>query len=127
MRHRFLAVLTTSASFAILLTSVHISLADVIDGDWCRADGKRMKIHGPEIVTPGGNQTRGDCCCEQSCARGKYYTTAINPPTAMMAPNWRRPSGRCWVKIFRAVTTRLVTGGSGNEPREQRDLDTNVR
>jgi len=33
----------------------------------------------------------------------------------MMAPNWRRPSGRCWVKIFRAVTTRLVTGGSGNE------------
>ena len=44
----------------MLLTSVHISLADVIDGDWCRADGKRMKIHGPEIVTPGGNQTRGD-------------------------------------------------------------------
>ncbi len=43
----------------MLLTSVHISLADVIDGDWCRADGKRMKIRGPEIVTPGGNQTRG--------------------------------------------------------------------
>src|SRR5258708_36176455 len=60
MRHRFLAALTASASFAMLLTSVHISLADVIDGDWCRADGKRMKIHGPEIVTPGGNQTRGD-------------------------------------------------------------------
>ena len=60
MRHRFLAALTASASFAILLTSVHISLADVIDGDWCRADGKRMKIRGPEIVTPGGNQTRGD-------------------------------------------------------------------
>src|SRR5260370_42067568 len=60
MRHRFLAVLTASASCAMLLTSVHISLADVIDGDWCRADGKRMKIRGPEIVTPGGNQTRGD-------------------------------------------------------------------
>src|SRR6266436_2725474 len=60
MRHRFLAALTASASFAMLLTSVHISLADVIDGDWCRADGKRMKIHGPEIVTPGGKQTRGD-------------------------------------------------------------------
>ena len=44
----------------MLLTSVHISLADVIDGDWCKADGKRMKIRGPEIVTPGGNQTRGD-------------------------------------------------------------------
>jgi hypothetical protein len=34
--------------------------ADVIDGDWCKADGKRMKIRGPEIVTPGGNFTRGD-------------------------------------------------------------------
>jgi hypothetical protein len=44
----------------MLLTSVRISLADVIDGDWCRADGKRMKIRGPEIVTPGGNQTRGN-------------------------------------------------------------------
>ena len=52
MRHRFVAALTASASFAMLLTSVHISLADVIDGAWCRADGKRMKIRGPEIVTP---------------------------------------------------------------------------
>jgi hypothetical protein len=34
--------------------------ADVIDGDWCKADGKRMKIRGPEIVTPGGNLIRGD-------------------------------------------------------------------
>ena len=60
MRHRCLAVLTASASFAMLLTSVHISLADAIDGDWCKADGKRMRIRGPEIVTPGGNQTRGE-------------------------------------------------------------------
>jgi hypothetical protein len=60
MRHRFLAVLTLSASFAMMLTSVQVSLADAIDGDWCRADGKRMKIRGPEITTPGGNQTRGD-------------------------------------------------------------------
>jgi hypothetical protein len=34
--------------------------ADAIDGDWCSADGKRMKIRGPEIVTPGGNQLRGE-------------------------------------------------------------------
>ena len=60
MRHRFLAALTVSVSFALMLTSVQVSLADAIDGDWCRADGKRMKIRGPEIVTPGGNQTRGD-------------------------------------------------------------------
>jgi hypothetical protein len=60
MCHRSLAVLTASASLAMLLTSVQISLADAIDGDWCKADGKRMKIRGPEIVTPGGNQTRGE-------------------------------------------------------------------
>ncbi|HEY1361583.1 MAG TPA: hypothetical protein VGF60_05015 [Xanthobacteraceae bacterium] len=34
--------------------------ADVIDGDWCNAEGKQMSIRGPEIVTPGGKQTRGD-------------------------------------------------------------------
>jgi hypothetical protein len=60
MRLRFPALLTVSASFAILLAFMHASWADAIDGDWCRADGKRMKIRGPEIVTPGGNQTRGD-------------------------------------------------------------------
>jgi hypothetical protein len=45
MRDRVLAALTALASFAMLLTSVHISLADVIDGDWCRADGKTVCPH----------------------------------------------------------------------------------
>lgn len=36
------------------------ALADAIDGDWCRTDGKRMSIRGPAIVTPGGQQTTGD-------------------------------------------------------------------
>jgi hypothetical protein len=60
MHHQFSAVLSASASFMMLLVSAQISLADAIDGDWCNADGKRMKIRGPDIVTPGGNQTRGD-------------------------------------------------------------------
>jgi hypothetical protein len=34
--------------------------ADAIDGDWCREDGKRMSIRGPDIVTPGGKAMRGD-------------------------------------------------------------------
>jgi hypothetical protein len=33
--------------------------ADAIDGDWCRADGKRMTIRGSDIVTPGGNRIQG--------------------------------------------------------------------
>jgi hypothetical protein len=60
MLHRFATVLTVTASFAVLAASVHVAWADAIDGDWCKADGKRMKIRGPEIVTPGGKQTRGD-------------------------------------------------------------------
>lgn len=60
MRHRVLALLTASASVAMLLGSGHMSWADAIDGDWCREDGKRMRIRGPDIVTPGGSQTRGD-------------------------------------------------------------------
>jgi hypothetical protein len=38
----------------------HPVLADAIDGDWCRADGKRMAIRGPAIVTPGGQETNGN-------------------------------------------------------------------
>ena len=38
----------------------HAAVADAIDGDWCRVDGKRMTIHGPAIVTPGGQRASGD-------------------------------------------------------------------
>jgi hypothetical protein len=49
-----------TAAVALLCLAATHARADVIDGDWCNADGKRMKIRGPEIVTPGGQQTRGD-------------------------------------------------------------------
>ena len=39
---------------------VRPAVADAIDGDWCRADGKRMSIRGPAIITPGGQQTNGN-------------------------------------------------------------------
>ena len=45
---------------SILLAAAGIARADAIDGDWCRADGKRMSIRGPEIVTPGRQRTKGD-------------------------------------------------------------------
>lgn len=49
-----------AATGAVLLMQAWPALADAIDGDWCRADGKRMSIRGPAIVTPGGMETRGD-------------------------------------------------------------------
>jgi hypothetical protein len=47
-----------------MCTALHVfsqpALADAIDGDWCRADGKRMTIRGPSIITPGGRETNGN-------------------------------------------------------------------
>src|SRR4051812_18117804 len=44
-------------SFLAMATTAR---ADAIDGNWCRSDGKRMSIHGSEIVTPGGTKIIGD-------------------------------------------------------------------
>ena len=44
---------------ATLLLAAGAARADAIDGDWCRADGKRISIRGPEIVTPGGQRIQG--------------------------------------------------------------------
>jgi hypothetical protein len=51
-----LTITTCAAAFGFVCPAV----ADAIDGDWCRADGKRMSIRGPAIITPGGQQTNGD-------------------------------------------------------------------
>ena len=59
MRLRTLRTLTGAFCFTLIGISTPV-LADVIDGDWCHDSGKRMSIRGPEIVTPGGKQTRGD-------------------------------------------------------------------
>ena len=49
-----------AACGAAMLIAAGPARADAIDGDWCRADGKRMSIQGPAIVTPGGQRTQGD-------------------------------------------------------------------
>ena len=49
-----------AASGAAALMAAQPARADAIDGDWCRADGKRMSIQGPAIVTPGGKATQGN-------------------------------------------------------------------
>jgi hypothetical protein len=60
MNKRFMRFSNAAAGFALICLAATPARADAIDGDWCNADGKRMKIRGPEIVTPGGAQTRGD-------------------------------------------------------------------
>ena len=59
MHIRLMRTLTGSACLALTVMATS-ARADAIDGDWCQTAGKRMSIHGPDIVTPGGKQTRGD-------------------------------------------------------------------
>lgn len=56
MGHRHLRIAACAAAFC----ATSPALADAIDGNWCKADGKRMSIEGPQITTPGGRQIRGD-------------------------------------------------------------------
>ena len=44
----------------LLALSAGAALADAIDGDWCHGDGRRLSINGPDIVTPGGTELKGD-------------------------------------------------------------------
>jgi hypothetical protein len=57
-------MLRTISFRAVLFAGVSVAaagsaFADVIDGDWCAANGRHMSIRGPAIVTPGGKQLAG--------------------------------------------------------------------
>ena len=54
-----LALVPSLAGIALLFSAA-TSRADVIDGNWCHADGRRLSIRGPQIVTPGGIRMQGD-------------------------------------------------------------------
>jgi hypothetical protein len=43
-----------------LLANAGPARADAIDGHWCFADGRRLSISGPDLVTPGGKRMTGD-------------------------------------------------------------------
>ncbi len=53
-------LLATAGTIVVLVGLASSARADAIDGDWCQANGKRMTIRGPEIVTPGGQKINGN-------------------------------------------------------------------
>jgi len=57
MRRRVLAGIAVAVGIFASGGAAH---ADAIDGDWCHADGRRLSIRGPDMVTPGGHQIVGD-------------------------------------------------------------------
>jgi len=60
MKGRSIGLQSIGSGLILLIITSNIASADAIDGDWCRADGKRMSIHGPTIITPGGRYIRGE-------------------------------------------------------------------
>jgi hypothetical protein len=52
--------LQAMAGTIMLAASLGAARADAIDGNWCHADGRRLSIRGPQIITPGGLNMRGD-------------------------------------------------------------------
>lgn len=61
MRKQMLALAgALSGALGALTGLADTARADAIDGDWCQANGRRMSIRGPAIVTPGGQQTSGN-------------------------------------------------------------------
>ncbi len=60
MKRKMVRMSGIAAGLIVLIATSDIARADAIDGDWCRADGKRMSIRGSDITTPGGARTRGD-------------------------------------------------------------------
>lgn len=61
------------AAGAIIALSPGLARADAIDGNWCSAEGKRMSIEGPAIVTPAGTATHGNY--------SRHYFTYQVPPS----------------------------------------------
>jgi hypothetical protein len=53
-------LLALAGALGLLIGITCPAFADAIDGDWCQLDGRHMTIHGPAIVTPGGQQTSGN-------------------------------------------------------------------
>lgn len=55
---RHVALLAVALAGLVGLTGP--ARADAIDGEWCYKDGRRMSIHGPELITPAGTRMQGD-------------------------------------------------------------------
>jgi len=71
-RGRWMLALGIAVGTTIAL-SPGLARADAIDGNWCSAEGKRISIEGPAIVTPAGTATHGNY--------SRHYFTYEVPPS----------------------------------------------
>ena len=78
------------------------ALADVIDGDWCQADGRHLSIDGPTITTPGGHTLQGNY------GRHSFsYTVPDSEPSAGTTVTMR---------LLNETTVNLWAGSASADP-----------
>jgi len=60
MARRLATMVLGVALVALIALFPEAARADAIDGNWCSAEGKRMEIQGPAIMTPAGTPWHGN-------------------------------------------------------------------
>ncbi len=91
-----------SLTMATWLALGGVALADVIDGDWCQADGRHMQINGPTITTPAGNTLQG------AYSRHSFaYTVPASEPLA---------GTQVTMRLLNETTVNLWKGATSGDP-----------
>ncbi len=87
---------------ALWLVAGGAALADVIDGNWCQADGRYMQIDGSTITTPAGNTIQG------LYSRHSFtYTVPASEPSA---------GATIYMRLINETTVDLWKGATSGDP-----------
>jgi hypothetical protein len=88
----------------LIIGSLSVARADVIDGNWCSGDGRHFSIAGPTIVTAEGVKTQGNY------SRHAFsYTIPAPGPSA---------GAEVFMILLNEVTVRLRVGADPAAPTE---------
>ena len=107
---------------AALLLSAEPTLADVIDGNWCHADGRHFSIRGSEIVTPGGLRMEGNYSrhwysyvvpAVESGAGQTVFMTLVNENTVNLRLGQSSSPEEVWVRCAPSISRLDELRGAG--------------
>lgn len=59
-RKSIFAVALVIHAVALSISGAFAQTLPALDGNWCHADGKRLTVKGPDIVTPAGKSLRAE-------------------------------------------------------------------
>lgn len=59
-RKSIFAVALIIRAVALSVSGAFAQTLPALDGNWCHADGKRLTVKGPDVVTPAGKPLRAE-------------------------------------------------------------------